>query len=160
MDVNAIYDLFFNNFRGLFFPEEWIQLDEKFSKTELFTMLLIDRYGEINMSQIAEIVNLPMSTATGMIERLVKSGYVKRERSEEDRRIVAIRLTDEGKAIITQVKEIIYNFIEKIGESLTTEEIQMIVKVIEKVVSKFSEINDNCDSHSTKVKNIRKIEIQ
>ena len=35
-------------------------------------MLFVDRYEEIIMSRIAEYINVPMSTATGIVERLVK----------------------------------------------------------------------------------------
>ncbi|ABR47675.1 transcriptional regulator, TrmB [Alkaliphilus metalliredigens QYMF] len=139
MSSDNLYDLFFENIKKLFYPEEWLEFDINFSKSELLTMLLVDRHGEIIMSQIAEYINLPMSTTSGMVERLVKGGYVKRERSELDRRIVVIRLTDEGNALVSKLKDKIIYYIDKINESLTEEETQLLSKIFNKVIHLFKE---------------------
>lgn len=49
-----------------------------------------------NMSSIAKKMSVTMGTLTTSMNNLVKKGYVLRERSEEDRRVVYIRLTEKG----------------------------------------------------------------
>ena len=99
MNFDDLYDLFLGNIKKIFYPQDWIDLDLSFSKSELLTILYLDRYEGIIMSQIAEYINVSMSTATGIVERLVNKGYLQRERSESDRRIVVIQLTDKGKSL-------------------------------------------------------------
>ncbi|SET17566.1 DNA-binding transcriptional regulator, MarR family [Natronincola peptidivorans] len=162
MNINNLYDFFFQHLKKVFYPEEWIKLDWNFSKTEIFTMLLVERHGEIIMSQIAEHIHLPMSTASGLVERLVKNGYLKRERSESDRRIVVIKLTDKGKALVAELKDMIFHYIEKIGESLTKEEVEVLGKVFTKAIEVINDINKEKD-HSDDGKesnSIKKIEIE
>lgn len=65
----------------------------------------VGKHGEIIMSQIADFVNVPISTATGIVERLVKNGFMERERSDTDRRVVVIKLTDKGKKLIEEIKK-------------------------------------------------------
>lgn len=48
------------------------------------------------MSEIAEKRHVTAGTLTAAMNNLVKKGYVVRERSEEDRRVVYIRLTEKG----------------------------------------------------------------
>ncbi|SNS40563.1 transcriptional regulator, MarR family [Anaerovirgula multivorans] len=162
MDVNSLYDLFFENIKKLFYPEEWIKLDLSFSKSEIFTMLLVDKHGEIIMSQIAEDIHIPMSTATGMVERLVKLDYLSRERSELDRRIVVIKLTDKGKALINQLKEMVSHYIHRISESLTKEEIDLLSKIFMKVIHIINDVGEeqkHAENQEKKDK-IKKIEIE
>ena len=49
-----------------------------------------------NMSSIARKLNITVGSLTTAMNSLVKKGYVVRERSEEDRRVVLIKLTDKG----------------------------------------------------------------
>ncbi|MGO5166162.1 MULTISPECIES: MarR family winged helix-turn-helix transcriptional regulator [unclassified Candidatus Paralachnospira] len=50
-----------------------------------------------NMSTIAKALHVTTGTLTISMNSLVKKGYVKRERSETDRRVVYIMLTAKGK---------------------------------------------------------------
>jgi DNA-binding MarR family transcriptional regulator len=132
-DYNEISDLLFENLKKVFFPEEWIRLDMKFSKSEIFTMLLIDRRKEITMTELAEYIHSPMSTATGIIDRLVKNGYIKRDRSEQDRRIVVLMLGEKGVQEITRLKELSSEYLGRVAEGLTQEEIQTLTRIVSKV---------------------------
>lgn len=159
MEYTEILNLFLENMKKVFYPEDWIELDLSFSKSELFTMLMIDRHGEVIMSQIAEYTNIPMSTATGMVDRLVRNGYLKRERSESDRRIVVIKLTESGKSLISQMKKVALEYIKLVYDSLDEEERFLLTKVFMKVVDIISRKN----LQSTEIKKedqIRKIEIE
>lgn len=49
-----------------------------------------------NMSTIARKLNITMGSLTTSMNSLVLKGYAVRERSEEDRRVVNIRLTPKG----------------------------------------------------------------
>lgn len=67
MKEDALLDLFIDNLRKFFYPEEWIKIDLTLSKTELLALLIVDRHGEIIMSQIADYVRVPLCTATGIV---------------------------------------------------------------------------------------------
>ena len=145
-EYENIMDLFFNNLKKLLYPQEWISLDLEFSKSELFAMLFVDKHGEIIMSKIAEHINVSMSTANGIVERLVKNGYLNRDRSDSDRRIVVIRLTDKGKDLVNELKNTVSEYIKLIYEALDDEERKLIFKVFNKVVNIL-------DKKSTKTQN-------
>lgn len=159
MEQEKIIDLVLDNLRKVFYPEEWIQLDLTFSKTELMAMLIVDRYGEVIMSQISDYINAPLSTTTGLVNRLVKNGYLQRERSEEDRRIVAIQLTDQGRNMITEVKASIGSYLELINTILTTEEWEILFQILMKIIAALSQKNIvSGDNQVEKI--IRKIPIE
>lgn len=133
-DLEEIIGLVFENIKHLFFPEEWLQLDMKFSKFEIFAMLLIETRHEITMTELSEYINTPMSTANGIIERLVKQGYVVRDRSDTDRRIVVLRLTGDGLYLISGLKELVSGYLKMALEELTEEEVRVLIKIVLKVI--------------------------
>src|ERR1700760_1176899 len=54
----------------------------------------------LSSSELAFPADLSPATATEMLDGLVASGLVRRERSERDRRVVLISLTDHGHKLI------------------------------------------------------------
>lgn len=152
-------DMIFENLKKLLYPQEWISLDLEFSKSELFTMLLVEKNGEIIMSKIADYINVSMSTANGIVERLVKNGYLNRDRSDSDRRIVIIQLTDKGKQIVHELKNVIFEYIRLIYEALDDEERKLILKVFTKIMDI---LNSNNADHQNNItpKQLKKIEIE
>ena len=51
------------------------------------------------MREIADDLNVAVSTITGLVDKLEEKKIVKRERSDEDRRIINIVLTPKGQEI-------------------------------------------------------------
>lgn len=123
-----------DNLRKFLFPEELIALDFELSKVELLTLLIVDRHGEIIMSQIADFIRVPLSTATGVINRLVKNGYLRRERNESDRRIVTVRLTETGQQIAHEFKDKISTYINLVVKALNDDEKQLLIKLATKIM--------------------------
>ncbi len=54
----------------------------------------------LRMTDLAERVMMSPSGLTRVVDRLVKSGMVRRDRVEEDARVMLARLTDEGRHVL------------------------------------------------------------
>ncbi len=67
------------------------------SMTEMHTIEQIGLGKPQSMSVVAKKLNITIGTLTTSINRLVKKGYVERNRNPKDRRIVEINLTNKGK---------------------------------------------------------------
>ncbi|HCJ57773.1 MAG TPA: TrmB family transcriptional regulator [Clostridiaceae bacterium] len=158
-DLEDIVDLLIVNLKKLFFPEEWIELDLKFSKFEIFAMLLLYKSSEVTMTELVEYINVPMSTATGIVDRLVKKGYIARERSEADRRIVVLKLTEEGSNLVKNLKDLICKYLNMILQDLTEEEKQSMAHIAMKIMNKLQKglsFNDSAEQKN----DIKKISIE
>lgn len=59
---------------------------------------LADR-GPVTMTDFSEMLGVPLSTATRMVERLIDKGLAIRSRIEDDRRVVRVDLSAEGKRL-------------------------------------------------------------
>jgi DNA-binding MarR family transcriptional regulator len=155
-----LFDLVFENLKRIAFPEELLALGIEMSKQELFTIMIVDKFGEITMSQISDQMNFPMSTATGIIDRLVKTGYVQRSKNEADRRVVAIALTDKGRAFAQYVKENISQYIKIAYDALNDEERQSLFGIFNKVIAAFRQIGIDSSKDKIEQNMVKKIEIE
>ena len=160
MDIEYVTDLLLNSLKKLFFPEEWFNFDLKFSKTEIFSLLLIEKKKEIIMTELAEYIHSPLSTATGIINRLVKNGYIIRERSEQDRRIVVLKLSEKGIEEIKRLRELIAEYMNKVADKLTQEETQFLTQIAGKILNILREEFVAQPNNKQDENAVRKIEIE
>lgn len=73
---------------------------------QYFTLFFLWNHGEpCPMYALAEMTHQDAATLTGIIDRLVKLGYVTRERGRDDRRKVYVTLQDEGKRVVEEVRD-------------------------------------------------------
>ena len=64
---------------------------------------ILVRDGETRMTDLARLINVTTAAITGVVERLVKSGYVERISDPADRRIIKVRHTSKGGKIVQSV---------------------------------------------------------
>lgn len=82
------------------------------TKREFVLVILIGRNGEMIMREIADYLQIPMSTATGIVDKLVEKDYLQRNYSAEDRRIVKVDLSKAGKEVYKLMSESMFVFCE------------------------------------------------
>lgn len=158
MELDTLFDVAIKNLKYIIFPEEWLVIDNQISKQDMLALIIIDRYENVIMSQISDNMGIPMSTATGIIDRLVKKDFAKRTKDANDRRIVKISLTNNGVNLVQSFKSTLFSYFNEISEVLTTEEIEMIYKIFMKIINIFKSKNLNNDKNE-KENILKKIEI-
>jgi DNA-binding MarR family transcriptional regulator len=57
---------------------------------------------DITVSQLAQALSIHVSTTSNLLEKLARAGLVERLRSEEDRRVVRLRLMDKGRDVVAR----------------------------------------------------------
>ena len=95
----TLNDILVNLFFEILDLEERELIKGEFKNISVNDMLIIDAIGPCegkNMSSIAKIQGVTIGSLSTSMNNLVKKSYVVRERSEEDRRMVIIKLTDKG----------------------------------------------------------------
>lgn len=71
--------------------------NQAISVHEANVLLSLGTRGKLTMSEIAEVLQLSLSSVTAIIDKLEEKDCVRRDRSEQDRRIVHVDLTKHGK---------------------------------------------------------------
>ena len=80
-----------------------------------FHMLsMLDRHGAMTMSGIADLLDVSLSNATGLVDRIEERGLVERIRVADDRRVVQVRLTADGIRLLDEVELLKDHMMERI----------------------------------------------
>src|SRR3954453_11059139 len=66
------------------------------SMTHLHILWVLEHHGDMAMSRLAELLDVSVSNATGLIDRMEERGLVERVRVPDDRRVVLVRASAEG----------------------------------------------------------------
>jgi DNA-binding MarR family transcriptional regulator len=66
------------------------------SMTHMHVMWLLQHHGDLPMSRMAELLDVSLSNATGIIDRMAERGLVERVRVPDDRRVVLVRIAPSG----------------------------------------------------------------
>ncbi|MEM9503937.1 MAG: MarR family transcriptional regulator [Cyanobacteria bacterium P01_E01_bin.43] len=103
------------------------------NKQECRVINMVGQYQPIMMREIAERAKLSITNTTGIVDKLVKRKYLRRDRSDEDRRIVRIFLTSEGEKIYTMEIEHYRRVSQAILDGLEEPEQQEMLRMMQKV---------------------------
>ncbi|BDE95457.1 MarR family winged helix-turn-helix transcriptional regulator [Raoultibacter timonensis] len=128
----TIWD-FLDASKDLFAAERWQSVLMDCSKNELLALVHVYRAGETTMSGIADYVGVPLNTATGIANRLERRGLVERWRSEQDKRVVSVRITEQGRRQVADVMENVGELVGVLFGDLTDEEQRVFLKVVGRI---------------------------
>ena len=67
--------------------------------TQYITMMVLWEHGRISAKEIGEKLFLDSGTLTPVLKSLAQKGFITRERSKADERVLIIELTDAGRAL-------------------------------------------------------------
>lgn len=90
--------------------------------------------GTVPISRFAEAVDIPRSTATGVVDRLVERGVIERVSDTVDRRMINIRVTPRGLAALEDRALVDESIIGKRIRALSSEEQRLLADLLERVV--------------------------
>ncbi|EJP18606.1 winged helix DNA-binding domain protein [Lachnoanaerobaculum sp. MSX33] len=86
-----------------------------------------------NMSMIAKELAVTIGTLTISINSLVRKGYVIKERSEKDKRVVFVNLSSKGEAAFSRNEELYDQMVNSMLEDLEDNEMDILMKSLLKV---------------------------
>ncbi len=66
------------------------------SLVQLNVVAVIEAEGPLPMSRLADELDVSVASATGIIDRMERRGLVERRHATDDRRVVAVHLTEQG----------------------------------------------------------------
>ncbi len=109
------------------------------TSNDMHVMEAIGPEGAKNMTSVARELEVTTGTLTISVNSLVKKGYVNRTRSEEDRRVVLISLSDKGVRAYLRHQEFHQKMIDAVLAGLSEEEQRVLEQALLKLNRFFRE---------------------
>lgn len=117
--------------------EEFIKAEETFSKLtyKQFNYLeVIYKLKHPTASELARELKITKPSITGLIERLEEKGYVKRVKSDDDRRVAHIHLSKKGELVNELHDRVHQKFAALFSKKLNSSELKTLILYLNKVV--------------------------
>lgn len=74
------------------------------SLVHLNVLMILRSRGPLTMTHLAELLDVSVASATGIIDRMEKKGVIERRRSDQDRRVVEVYVTDGGQQVFSAME--------------------------------------------------------
>ncbi len=131
-----LIDILVNLFNEILVIEEKALTASEFKDISGNDMHILEAIGiqdPRNMSSVAKTLSVTVGTLTIAINNLVKKGYVNRARSEEDRRVVLLSLSEKGEKAFYHHKKFHDDMIKAVTEDLDGDEIEALTRALNKL---------------------------
>jgi DNA-binding MarR family transcriptional regulator len=131
-------------------PDEWFTLELTMPQVRALFALL--QSGDARMGALAGQLGVSLSSATGLVDRLVEKGLVERWVDPDDRRSVVCRLSPAGQDL---AERLLYlrrsSWVERLGR-LTEEEVVRALEGLQPLVQGLSRSPESEDDHVAHIK--------
>ncbi|MBN3553514.1 MarR family transcriptional regulator [Fictibacillus nanhaiensis] len=112
-----------------------IAIEKELTKTQFVLLKTLCIRNKWTVSKLADYMGVKPSAITVGADRLYKRGFVSRYRSDLDRRIVYLEITDEGHEILREAENERVNSISSYLNHLSQEELGIFIDIYEKLAS-------------------------
>ena len=96
-----------------------------------------------NMSFIAKRLGITVGSLTTAMNSLVRKKYAERYRSEEDRRVVYVKLTEKGERAYNHHADYHHKMTMAIREKLGEEELPVLFKMLDALTEFFKDYSEH-----------------
>lgn len=105
--------------------------------TQYIAMMVMWDKKSLSVKELGECLYLDSGTLTPLLKTLEKKGYVERQRSKEDERVLIVTITDEG----MKLREEAVKIPSKVGSciGISEEEAKTLYSILYKVLGSISE---------------------
>jgi len=103
--------------------------------SQFFLMKRIHEQGRMTVSEVAGEMDVSLSAITAVVDKLHNAGLAKRERDQNDRRLVWLTITTLGEevlqACVASRREAMKKYLQKLPE----EDLEQLVRICEKLLA-------------------------
>ena len=145
----TINDILINLFNDILKLEEEAIITDEFKDITNNDMHIIEAVGlsgENTMSVVAKKLGITAGSLTTSVNSLVNKKYVIRQRSEEDRRVVFLKLTEKGKRAYEHHREYHRQMTEAVISRLDENEVPVLIKTLTGLSDFFRGYNDQMNN--------------
>lgn len=107
----------------------------KITLPQFLILGFLEKNGEVKMSDLAHFMSVTTAAMTGIVDRLVKYGYVVRALEPEDRRVIRIKITSKGSDLIKKIncrrRQMIIDIFAKVSERDRADYLRVLTKIEE-----------------------------
>lgn len=110
----------------------WMELNV--TVPQIRSLFFVSNEPDTNPRKLATALGVTPPNVTGIIDRLVEQGLLDRRESQEDRRVLMLRVTKKGEAILSSLREQRTTSMREILDRLSVQELSYLNKGLSALV--------------------------
>jgi DNA-binding MarR family transcriptional regulator len=119
--------------------DPWVNLN--LTVPQLKSLFYVSRHGTTNLSGLASGIRVTPANVTGIVDRLVEQELLTRLPDADDRRVLWLRLTEKGEALVANLREVRASEMRKILDRLSTGDLSALARAFN-LLAQAAEINE------------------
>ena len=114
----------------------------KITTSQMVTLMRIHERKTTRVGVLSREMQISAPTITGVVDRLLRGGYLKRIRDRVDRRVVNVELTSKGENLVKEMLSEINNRWYGILRQLSEEERESYIRILRKITQLLNKKNE------------------
>ena len=106
------------------------------SQSQMMSLFYLNRNQDVSINSLATYLDISNPAVSQLVEKLVRSGLVKRISNPHDRRGKLLELTEDGKNVVAKAKIAHHHWIQALAETIEPEQIPVIEESIRIILKK------------------------
>ena len=103
------------------------------SMTHMHVIWLLQHHGDLPMSRMADLMDVSLSNATGIVDRMEERGLVERVRVPDDRRVVLVRIAAYGRERIEETEALKQDRLQAILGHLDAAQLDRVASALDDI---------------------------
>ncbi len=117
-------------------------LCQEMTHDQYYLLRYIRRRGACTSTELAAMFGVNKSAVTAMTNRLFDKGWLRRDRDENDRRVIVLSLTEHGEAWVKEMDRSVYRLVEEVIARFPEEEIEAFIRTYERLARVLQEVEE------------------
>ncbi|MEA5077772.1 MAG: MarR family transcriptional regulator [Anaerolineaceae bacterium] len=119
--------------RTIYHYEKLLESKTGLDFQKMYLLLHLVNESPLRLTEVAKELNIPMFSASRLVDRMVSMGLIGKVQDENDKRSISISLEPQGQAMIDDLEHRSYDRIQKNFSDLKDEDFNLVMQVIEKM---------------------------
>ncbi|WP_344583262.1 MarR family transcriptional regulator [Streptomyces lunalinharesii] len=102
-------------------------------------LTLLDRHGEMRMSQLAELLAIDMSVTSRHVAHIAERGWIEREPDPADKRSRLLRLTPKGRELLAELAERYTQTLARYLDDWTDTDVGHLIELLARLRTSFGD---------------------
>ncbi|WP_058485917.1 MarR family winged helix-turn-helix transcriptional regulator [Defluviitalea phaphyphila] len=110
--------------------DRWLS-EYNLTRIQWIALYFLFTKGDLSQRELSQLMEISDSSVLRLVDRLEREGLVKRERCQEDRRIIQLVLTEKGKSLIKSSLHVGSEFSDLLIKNIDEKELYIFQKVLQ-----------------------------
>jgi len=145
-NLNALFEMHavveYNLFKNFF---KQTKLPEGLKHRHMRAIVNLHFKGKTTMSEMSQLLNIEKGSFTTVADKIIKLGYAKNERSEKDRRVYELTLTEAGESLAKRFIQEHRDFLEVQFDKLDEKKMAKLSEALDVVNNILKEVSAEND---------------